>query len=46
MHEGKIVAQGTPVEALAAERLASVFGIEATTVQVGDKRVPIAGRAL
>jgi len=46
MHESRIVAEGTPAEALAPERLASVFGIEAATVQVGDKRVPIAGRAL
>jgi iron complex transport system ATP-binding protein len=46
MHEGRIVAQGTPVEALAPERLASVFGIEAATVEVGGKHVPIAGRAL
>ena len=46
MHEGKIVAQGAPVETLAPERLASVFGIEATTVEVGGKYVPIAGRAL
>src|SRR5204863_5280032 len=41
MHESRIVAEGTPAEALAPERLASVFGIEAATVQVGDKRVPI-----
>ena len=46
MNEGTIVAQGTPIEALAPERLASVFGVEAAMVDVGDKRVPIAGRAL
>jgi len=46
MNEGSIVAEGAPAEALAPERLASVFGIEAATVQIGDKRVPIAGRAL
>jgi len=46
MHEGKIVASGGPAEALAPERLASVFGVEATTVAIGDKRVPIADRAL
>jgi iron complex transport system ATP-binding protein len=46
MHEGRIVADGLPAEALAPERLASVFGIEAATVEIGDKRVPIAGRAL
>jgi len=46
MDRGRIVADGPPADALAPERLASVFGIEAATVQVGDKRVPIAGRAL
>jgi len=46
MNEGRIVAEGPPAEALAPERLASVFGVESVTVTVGDKRVPIAGRAL
>jgi ABC-type cobalamin/Fe3+-siderophores transport system ATPase subunit len=46
MNEGRIVADGAPGEALAPERLASVFGIESATVEVGNKRVPIAGRAL
>ena len=46
MERGRIMADGPPDEALAPERLAAVFGIEAATVQVGDKRVPIAGRAL
>jgi iron complex transport system ATP-binding protein len=46
MDKGRIVADGTPNEALSAERLATVFGIEAATVLVGDKPVPIAGRAL
>ena len=46
MNEGRIVAEGAPAEALAPERLASVFGVEAVTVAVGDKRVPIARRAL
>jgi iron complex transport system ATP-binding protein len=46
MNEGRIVANGAPAEALAPERLASVFGIEAATVMVDNKPVPIAGRAL
>jgi iron complex transport system ATP-binding protein len=46
MNEGRIVADGAPADALAPERLAAVFGIEAMTVEVGNKRVPIAGRAL
>ncbi len=46
MDRGRIVADAAPAEALAPERLAAVFGIEAVSVDVGDKRVPIAGRAL
>ena len=46
MDRGRIVADAPPDEALAPERLAAVFGIEAVSVEVGDKRVPIAGRAL
>lgn len=46
MDGGRIVADGVPSEALAPQRLAAVFGIEAVTVEVGNKRVPIAGRAL
>ena len=46
MDRGRIVADGTPDEALSAQRLASVFGIEATSVLIGGKPVPIAGRAL
>ena len=46
MNEGRIVAGGAPAEALAPELLASVFGVEAEMVAVGNKRVPIAGRAL
>ncbi len=46
MDRGRIVADGPPDVALAPERLAAVFGIEAATVEVGGKRVPIAGRAL
>lgn len=46
MERGRIVADGLPTEALAPERLASVFGVEAMTVTVGDKDVPIARRAL
>jgi iron complex transport system ATP-binding protein len=46
MDRGTIVADGAPAEALSIGRLAAVFGVEATTVVVGDKQVPIAGRAL
>jgi iron complex transport system ATP-binding protein len=46
MDAGAIAADGTPAEAMSSERLAAVFGIQSTTVEVDNKRVPIAGRAL
>jgi len=46
MDRGQIVADAPPDEALAPERLAAVFGVEATSVQVGGKSMPIVGRAL
>jgi iron complex transport system ATP-binding protein len=46
MDRGAIVADTVPTEALSPERLASVFGIEATTATVDDRQVPIARRAL
>ncbi len=46
MDRGAIVADSTPADAMSAERLASVFGIESTTVEIDNKRVPIAGRAI
>jgi iron complex transport system ATP-binding protein len=46
MDHGRIVADDTPSAAMSAERLAAVFGIEARTVEVDNKQVPIAGRAL
>jgi iron complex transport system ATP-binding protein len=46
MDAGAIAADGTPAEAMSSERLAAVFGIESTTVEIDNKPVPIAGRAL
>jgi iron complex transport system ATP-binding protein len=46
MDRGAIVADAPPADAMSPERLATVFGIESVSVQVGDRRVPIAGRAL
>jgi iron complex transport system ATP-binding protein len=46
MDRGALVADGAPAEALAPQRLAAVFGIEAASVTVGDRQVPIASRAL
>jgi len=43
---GAIVADAQPSEAMSADRLAAVFGIESATVEIDNKRVPIAGRAL
>ena len=46
MDRGAIVADAAPAEALSADRLATVFGIEAITANVGDRQVPIPQRAL
>lgn len=46
MDRGVIVADAAPAVALSPELLDAVFGIEAATVEIGGKRVPIAGRAL
>ena len=43
---GAIVADGDPAAAMSHERLAAVFGIESATVEIDNKRVPIAGRAI
>jgi len=46
MASGRIVADAAPAEALAPERLAAVFGIEAVFAEIGDISVPIAHRPL
>ena len=46
MNEGTVVADAVPADALTPARLAAVFGIEAETVAVDNKQVPIARRAL
>ena len=46
MDRGTVVADAPPADAMSAERLASVFGIESATVEIDNKRVPFAGRAL
>ena len=46
MDRGAIVADALPADAMSAERLAAVFGIESATVEIDNRRVPIAGRAL
>jgi len=44
MHEGRLVAEGAPGEALSPERLAEVFDVEAQIVAVNGENVPIATR--
>jgi iron complex transport system ATP-binding protein len=46
LDRGAIVADAPPATAMSSERLATVFGIEARTVEVDNKLVPIAGRAI
>jgi iron complex transport system ATP-binding protein len=46
MHEGRLVAEGPPAETLNAERLATVFGVEAQMATVDGKSVPIPSHAL
>lgn len=46
MHRGRLVTVSAPAEAFDTARLASVFGIEAATLDIGGNRVPIAYRAL
>ena len=46
MDRGAIVADGDPSAAMSHDRLAAVFGIESATVEIDNKRVPIAGRAI
>jgi iron complex transport system ATP-binding protein len=46
MENGQIVADATPHDALSAERIASVFGVEATMIDFGQDRIPVARRAL
>jgi iron complex transport system ATP-binding protein len=41
MDRGRIVADGTPDQVLVPERLASVFGVDAITIDTGEGRVPI-----
>jgi iron complex transport system ATP-binding protein len=41
MHEGRLVAEGPPAEALSSERLAAVFGVEAQMIDLAGARVPV-----
>jgi iron complex transport system ATP-binding protein len=44
MHQGRLVADGGPREVLTPERIASVFGVEASIVDSGDGPIPILRR--
>ena len=46
MAGGRIVAKGNAREALSAERIAAVFGVEAAMLEFGDAVIPIAHRPL
>jgi iron complex transport system ATP-binding protein len=41
MHQGRLVAEGPPEQALDAEQLATVFGVEADMVEIAGIRVPL-----
>jgi iron complex transport system ATP-binding protein len=46
MDRGRIVADAPPDEALSVERIASVFGVAATLVDVGGAAVPVSQRPI
>ena len=46
MQAGRLVANAPPAEALSAERMAAVFGVETVFVEAGGARVPIVHRPL
>lgn len=46
MDAGRIVADGPPTLALAPQRLAETFGVEARLIEIGNDRVPIPLRPL
>jgi iron complex transport system ATP-binding protein len=46
LEKGRIVADDRPQAALNPERIASIFGVEADMVQIGDAQVPLVRRPL
>jgi iron complex transport system ATP-binding protein len=46
IQNGRISADENPQDALNAERIAAVFGIEATIIEFDKSRIPVARRAL
>jgi iron complex transport system ATP-binding protein len=46
MEKKHIVADAKPAEALSVERIASVFGVEAAMVDLGDGKIPVPRRPL
>lgn len=46
IQEGRVSADARPQDALNAERIASVFGVEATIIEFDKSRIPVARRAL
>ena len=46
LEKGRIVADDRPDHALTPERIATVFGVEADMVRLGDTTVPVVSRPL
>ncbi len=46
LDKGRIIADGTPDAALTAERIGTIFGVEADMVTLGGATVPVVRRAL
>jgi iron complex transport system ATP-binding protein len=46
IQDGRVSADARPQDALNAERIASVFGVEATIIEFDKSRIPVARRAL
>ena len=46
LEKGRIVADGKPDETLTADRIATIFGVEADMVKLGGATVPVVRRAL
>jgi iron complex transport system ATP-binding protein len=46
MDKGRIVADAPPAEALTADRIAAVFGVESIPIDIGNATIPVARRPI
>jgi iron complex transport system ATP-binding protein len=46
LEKGRIVADGKPENALSAERIAAIFGVEVDMIRIGDAQVPLVTKPL